>query len=218
MQPSAFFDLDGTLSNPQHGISACIAHALTELGRPVPPQNVLNDWIGPPLLDSFVGHLGSETLARNALALYRDRFASVGLFENEIYPGMLAMLQEVKAATRAMYVVTSKPGVFAERIVQHFDMAPFFDRVYGSELDGSLANKGELLAHVLRTERIDASGTVMIGDRRHDIIGAIENNIRSVGVLWGFGSRHELQSAGADSLCESVSDLPRHIAARSDDQ
>lgn len=215
MNPSAFFDLDGTLSNPQRGISACIAHALTGLGRPVPPQDVLDDWIGPPLFDSFVDHLGSKALARDALALYRDRFSTVGLFENEVYPGTLAMLQQVKATTRAMYVVTSKPGIFAARIVQHFDMAPYFDRVYGSELDGSMANKGELLAHVLSNERIDASAAVMIGDRRHDVIGAMENNIRSVGVLWGFGSRCELQSAGASALCESIGDLPRHIAGRS---
>ena len=217
MQPFVFFDLDGTLTNPQLGISACIAHALREMGLEIPTQDLLNEWIGPPLFDSFAEHLGSMSLARDAVALYRERFASVGLFENEVYPGILEMLQAAESVSSAMFVVTSKPRTFAERIIQHFGMAPFFRFVYGSELDGSLANKGELLAHVLRRESIDASSAVMIGDRRHDIAGARSNAIRSVGVLWGFGSRTELETAGADVVCDAIEDLPRHIRGSDQD-
>ena len=211
MQPFVFFDLDGTLTNPQRGISACIAHALREMGLPMPTQTSLNEWIGPPLFDSFADHLGSTSLAKDALALYRERFSTVGLFENEVYPGTLDMLQKAGSVSSAMFVVTSKPRTFAERIVRHFGMAPFFRFVYGSELDGTLADKSELLAHVLHRESIDPSSAIMIGDRRHDIAGARRNAIRSVGVLWGFGSRAELETAGADTVCDSIEDLLRHI-------
>lgn len=211
MRRISFFDLDGTLTDPQVGITTCIAQALRQLQHDVPTQEALNGWIGPPLFDSFRDYLGSEPLAHDALKHYRARFATVGLFENTMYPGIQTMLADVARAGSTMYVVTSKPRVFAERIVQHFGIASCFAAVYGSELDGRLTDKGELIAHAMHEESAEAEQVTMIGDRRHDIAGAKMNAVNSVGVLWGFGSREELRSAGADHLCARVADLPRQL-------
>ncbi len=208
MRQVAFFDLDGTLTDPKAGITCCIAYALDKMGKAVPSVKELEEWIGPPLFDSFHGHLGSKALAADALRLYRDRFSRVGMYENEIYADVESVLEKVSRNCDAMFVVTSKPRVFAEPIVQHFGIAPFFERVYGSELDGTLADKGELIAHVMRNESIRASRITMIGDRQHDIAGARANGVRSIGALWGYGSRHELEDAGADVICQSIVDLP----------
>lgn len=209
MPEIAFFDLDGTLTDPQVGITTCIVRALEGMGKVVPSQEELNDWIGPPLLDSFHDYLGSAALADDALQLYRHRFTRVGMFENEKYPDIDGALSSVARNCDALFVVTSKPRLFAERIIEHFEMASYFDGIYGSELDGSLTDKAELIKHVMREESIAAKYATMIGDRSHDIIGARSNAIRSVGVLWGYGSRQELQDAGADLICESVLELPK---------
>lgn len=211
MRRISFFDLDGTLTDPQLGITTCIAQALRELQRPVPPQAELEDWIGPPLYDSFRDYLGSESLAHDAVTRYRARFSTVGLYENTVYPGIKNMLNKVALAGNVLCIVTSKPRVFAEKIVQHFDIRSYFTAVYGSELDGRLSDKGELIAHAMREESADAGQVTMIGDRRHDIAGARKNAVRSVGVLWGFGSRAELEGAGADCICKSVAELPEQL-------
>ena len=214
MRNVAFFDLDGTLTDPKVGITTCIARALEKMGRVVPSQEELEGWIGPPLFDSFRTYLGSKALAGDALQLYRDRFSKVGMYENEVYADVESVLKDVSQNCESMFVVTSKPQVFAEPIIRHFGIASFFDRVYGSELDGALADKGELIAHVMREESIDASCVTMVGDRRHDIDGARANGVRSVGVLWGYGSRLELENAGADVICESIVDLPPLLQGR----
>lgn len=208
MRQIAFFDLDGTLTDPKTGISTCIARALEKMGKEVPSQESLEDWIGPPLFDSFHRYLGSKSLANEAVQLYRDRFSRVGMYENEIYAGVVDVLSDVAEYCSAMFVVTSKPQIFAEPIVEHFEISSFFDRTYGSDLDGTLADKGELIAHVLREESLAAAQATMIGDRRHDVAGARANAVRSIGVLWGYGSRRELEDAGADTICESIAELP----------
>lgn len=211
MRRKVFFDLDGTLTDPRVGIIACISSALEAMVIDVPTQRELDGWIGPPLFDSFFDFLGSRSLATEALERYRDRFSRVGMYENELYPAIDEMLAGLKAEIDAMFVVTSKPRVYAQAIVEHFRLEPYFDAVYGSELDGSLTDKSELIGHVLRSESIAAGDATMIGDRRHDILGARANSIRSVGVLWGYGTRQELEEAGAHSLCESVAELPQHL-------
>ncbi|RZM76709.1 HAD family hydrolase [Leptolyngbya iicbica LK] len=201
------FDLDGTLTNPYQGITACILDALQQLGQPLPDERTLTEWIGPPLQDSFVAVLGDEALASEAVRLYRDRFATVGLYENEVYEGIAAMLSEVARSPHMAWVCTSKPRVFAEKIVAHFQLAPFFHGVYGSELNGDRAHKADLIAHLLTTEGIAAKDAVMIGDRHHDINGAKHNGLRAIGVTWGFGTAHELTQAGADGLCHAPGEL-----------
>ena len=204
---TALFDLDGTLTDSRVGITTCIVRALEILGEPVPAEDALLRWIGPPLFDSFRAHLGSDDRAAEALSLYRERFADVGLFENSVYGGMPECLRDTLESCDRRFIVTSKPRVFAERIARHFELAGYFDGIYGSELDGSLTDKGDLIAHVLDRESIPARSAVMIGDRRHDVVGARRNRIRAIGVLWGFGSRSELEEAGADLICERVADL-----------
>ncbi len=210
---TALFDLDGTLTDPQTGITSCIAHALTRLGEPVPDMPALRDWIGAPLHRAFHEHLGSQSRADEALRHYRDRFSSIGLFENELFAGMTDALAAVRDRWDRLFVVTSKPRPFAEQIIEHFALTTYFDDVYGSELDGRFAEKTDLLAHVLERETIDAAGATMIGDRRYDILAAAAHGVRSIGVLWGFGDRAELESAGADAICSAVPELPGVLVA-----
>ena len=202
-------DLDGTLTYPREGITTCIQHALRSLGQSVPPKADLERYIGPPLQASLLELLGSESLAREALALYRERFGRTGLYENEIYPGIRECLDRISTEVDSMCVVTSKPTVYATRIVAHFKLDSYFRVVYGSELDGTRTDKVDLLAHVLDAEGLDPGDAIMIGDRRHDIDGARAHGVFSIGVLWGYGDRRELSDAGADALC----DQPGALAA-----
>ncbi|MEM9208100.1 MAG: HAD hydrolase-like protein [Pseudomonadota bacterium] len=202
------FDLDGTLTDPQVGITRCIAHALQQLREPVPEIAILKDWIGAPLHRTFQNYLGSSARADEALRLYRDRFKTAGMFENELFDGMHNALGAVRERADSLFVVTSKPRPFAEQIVQHFGLVDYFDGVYGSEFDGRFAEKPALLAHVVAREAFDVASAAMVGDRRYDICAAAAHGIRSVGVLWGFGERDELEAAGADALCDVVLELP----------
>ncbi len=209
-----FFDLDGTLTDPKEGITSCIKYALSKLGRPIPGMDVLEKWIGPPLHESFVDILGSPEAADRALGLYRERFGRVGMYENRLYARVKESLSQLCDHVESMYVVTSKPTVYAQKIIEHFDLAKFFRKVYGSNLDGSLTNKSDLIRFVLESESIESSAEIMIGDRHHDITGAKENGLRTVGVLWGYGSRQELEDAGADALCETPKVLHDCIVTR----
>lgn len=203
-----FFDLDGTLTNPREGIVACICHALTTLNIPIPAAAELDQWIGPPLEESFLALLQCPDRATQAVTLYRDRFANLGLFENHVYGGIPEMLAVLAGEADALWVTTAKPQVFAQKIVQHFQLAPFFAGIYGSEFDGTRAHKGDLLAYVLQAEAIDPRAVIMVGDRQHDMLGARQNGITAVGVTWGFGTEDELQAAGAIALCHTPADLP----------
>jgi phosphoglycolate phosphatase len=175
---------------------------------------VLATFIGPPLRATFAGLLGTSEPARveEAIALYRERFADVGLFENEVYPGVAAMLAGARETARALFVATSKPAVYAERIVAHFGIREVFDGVYGAELGGRFDDKAELIAHLLSREGVAPASAVMIGDRAADVAGARANGLRSVGVLWGYGSERELLDAGADALCPRTDDLGPVVA------
>ncbi len=205
------FDLDGTLTDPKEGIIGCIRYALEKLGAPQPDSDDDLTWcIGPPLLGSFEHLVGDK--APEALALYRERFGDVGLFENAVYPGIREVLEELAGQGRRLFVATSKPTVYAVRILEHFELHDFFEHIYGSELDGTRADKTELLAWVLAQSELQASSAVMIGDRRHDVIGARNNGIDAIGVLYGYGSSDELSEAGARVLCETPRDLPAQLA------
>lgn len=193
------FDLDGTLTDPFSGITKCISHALDMLGRQSPPKESLRWCIGPPLTNSFAKLLASDddTLAEKAVAFYRERFGSVGLFENEVYEGIPEVLEALLENGHTLYVATSKPAVYAVRIVDHFGLHRYFKAIYGSELDGTRSDKTSLISHILKSESIISSDTFMIGDREHDMIGAKANGICGFGVLWGYGTQNELETSGA---------------------
>ncbi|HEX8170036.1 MAG TPA: HAD hydrolase-like protein [Thermoanaerobaculia bacterium] len=201
------FDLDGTLTDPRRGITRCLAAALTAAGATVPPHNELLQFIGPPLLQVFLTLLGDPARASVAVTQFRECYGSGGLLENEPCPGIVPALQQLATMAPSLYVATSKPHVYATRILEHFNLAPLFRGVYGCELDGTRSDKSELLAHLLEREGLRGESIVMIGDRRHDIIAARANGAVSVGVTWGFGSAAELQEAGADAVVDTPDEL-----------
>lgn len=205
---NVLLDLDGTLTDPREGIVRCIRHALTGLGDPCPPDNELLRFIGPPLQSSFgaMFGVGSPKVAR-AIELYRERFATVGILENIVYPGIPAALRSLRQLGATLMVATSKPTTFAERIIDHFHLREDILVVFGSELDGTRSDKAELIAHILRTQSIAPATTCMVGDREHDIRGANANKVSAIGALWGYGSRQELLDAGAAGLCQRPEEL-----------
>ncbi len=206
LAPTALFDLDGTLTDPYPGISGSILYAIDRLGRPPVDEITLRAAIGPPLEASFAAMLGGDAvLAKEALAHYRERYAPIGLYENRVFDGIPEALAALKTAGVQLFVASSKPRVFCERIIEHFGLGSFFARVHGSELDGSRVNKADLIAYVLESESIDASRCVMIGDRRHDIEGARRNAIGAIGVAWGYGSAEEFAATPPDTI---VTDVP----------
>ena len=201
---NVLFDLDGTLTDPREGIIACFKHALHGLGYCPPPDSDLERYIGPPLQECFASLLPSESPEQidTAVDLYRQRFSTEGIFENEVYPGIHDALAELRTGGASIYIATSKPCVFAQRIVDHFGLRSYFQMIYGSELDGTRSNKSELIAHILAKESIPPRSTFMVGDRAHDVIGAKANGVFPVAALWGYGTREELNAAGATIFCE----------------
>jgi phosphoglycolate phosphatase len=206
-----FFDLDGTLTDPKPGITRSIQYALQKLDHPaIPTEDELTWCIGPPLRASFVRMIGDHAADR-AVALYRERFSDVGLYENGVYDGIGDVLTTLCTAGHRLFVATSKPHVFAERIIDHFGLRHHFERVFGSELDGTRVDKSHLLEYALREVSVDPARTLMIGDRSHDIIGAKNNGMKGIGVLYGYGSRNELLDAGAQHVCSSPAEILRCI-------
>jgi phosphoglycolate phosphatase len=205
-----YFDLDGTLTDPKPGITRSIQYALEKLGRAVPSEDELAWCIGPPLRSSLAKLLGGDDLAETALSLYRERFGDIGIFENQVYPGIEHTLAVLASSGRRLFVATSKPVVYAERIIDHFKLALYFERVFGSELDGRRSDKTELLGYALQTARVDPLQAIMIGDRSHDMIGARNNGMTALGVLYGYGSKEELLGAGAHHVCATPRALLDH--------
>lgn len=204
-----FFDLDGTLLDPRIGITLCVQYALKAFDIDKSNLDSLCKFIGPPLKESFMEFYGfDDNGAVQAVAKYRERYRDIGIFESEIYPGIDDLLQRLCAAGRRLVVATSKPTVFAKRLLEHFHIVQYFEFISGSELDNTRTNKGEVILYALQQMRInDTSNVLMIGDREHDIIGAKKAGIASVGVLYGYGSYHELKAAGADYIVEDIAGL-----------
>lgn len=190
------------------GITRSIQFALQSLKLEVPPAPELTWCIGPPLLDSL-RKLAGEQLASQALALYRERFSEQGLYENSLYEGIPELLAQLVADGCRLHVASSKPKVFVTRIIEHFELRPYFDEVFGAELDGTRGDKSELLSYALASTGADGATSAMVGDRRFDIEGAQSNGLFSVGVTWGYGSQTELQQAGANKLAHR----PAEVAA-----
>jgi len=205
------FDLDGTLTDSRPGIARCFQHALTELGRVPPPEAELSGFVGPPLAICFERLLGSSSppLIERAVAAYRERYEQSGMFENALYPDVRETLDALSAANHQLDVVTSKPAVYARRILRHFGIDGAFAGVYGPELTDRRFDKGLLIRAALQS--VSAGVPVMVGDRADDIAGARQNNLASIGVTWGYGSREELEAAGPDRIVESMAELLLHL-------
>lgn len=205
---NVLFDLDGTLTDPAEGITNSVAHALRRMELYVPPVSELYCYIGPPLAYGFTEFAGiPEERAADAVAYYREYFADRGIFENELYEGVPELLSGLKTAGCGVYLATSKPTVYAKRILEHFGIADHFDGAVGSELDGRRTDKAEVIAHLLELYRLPKENTVMVGDRSFDIIGASSAGIDAVGVSYGYGSREELTEAGASVIVGSPREL-----------
>lgn len=203
------FDLDGTLTDPGEGITNSVAYALEKFGISVSDKTTLYPFIGPPLIESFMRFYGfSHEQARQAVTFYREYFSDRGIFENIPYPGVAQVLKKLKDGGKTLIVATSKPEPFARRIVEHFGLSESFAFVAGAGFDETRSEKWDVIEYALDTMRIqDRSQAVMIGDRKHDIIGAKKTGLDSVGVLWGYGDREELATAGADHIVAHVHDL-----------
>ncbi|HEX2953378.1 MAG TPA: HAD family hydrolase [Bacillota bacterium] len=203
------FDLDGTLTDPKEGITKSVQFALAKLGIDEPDCDNLVKFIGPPLAHSFIEYYGfDEAKAKLAVEKYREYFAVTGIFENEVYPGIKTMLESLQKAGKSICLATSKPTVFAEKILEHFGLAEYFNAVAGSNLDGSRVRKSEVIQFVLESMKVgDRSKAVMIGDREHDIIGAREAGIDSIGVTFGYGRREELVGAKATAIADNPKEL-----------
>lgn len=205
-----FFDLDGTLTNSKEGIINSVLYALNKMK--IQEQNItsLNSFIGPPLKNSFKEKYAlSDQDANRAVEYYREYFSEKGLYENQLYDGIEKILIAMKQANMRLWVVTSKPKIYADKIISHFSLLDYFESVIGSNLDNTLTDKTELIAHMLDkiAQGLELKNCVMIGDRKHDIIGAKNNNIKSCGVLYGFGSKQEIMRAAPDYISETTSGL-----------
>ncbi len=212
MKEYLLFDLDGTLTDPKVGITTCVQYALKSFGIEEPDLDKLEPFIGPPLKDSFMQFYEmNEKDAEAAVEKYRERFKDVGLFENEVYEGIPQMLKTLKNKGMHLAVASSKPTVYVERILEHFEIREYFEAVVGSELDGRRVNKDEVVAEALKQlfgeKEIEYSKVYMIGDRKFDVEGARALGVESIGVSYGYGSLEELKEAGADYMVTSVSEL-----------
>lgn len=210
MYKTAFFDLDGTLTESGIGITRSVAYALRKFGIEETDQAKLDRFVGPPLIDSFMRFYGlSYEDAVQAVVYYREYYSVTGIFENRVYDGVVEMLQQLKAAGVQCILATSKPDGYANRILEHFALAEYFDFVAGATMDERRTKKEDVIAYAL--SQTCAENVVMIGDREHDILGGKKNGLDTIGVLYGYGSREELEAAGADFIAETALDLPKFI-------
>jgi phosphoglycolate phosphatase len=208
------FDLDGTLTDSSEGIVRSLVYTLECLDRPIPERlqaltqgestAELRHYIGPPIRQVFSELLESQDTAEieGAISIFRERFVPIGIYENQVYPGIVELLDGLKSRHQ-LFVATSKPQVFAQIVLDHFGLTPYFSAIYGTGLDGHLDRKSLLVQKLLVDQALDPADTWMIGDRHHDIDAAQFNQLRSIGVTYGYGSRAELESAGATAICEN---------------
>lgn len=213
MYKAVLFDLDGTVTDPGLGITNSVMYALNKFQIKVDDRTSLYKFIGPPLKESFKDFYGfSDEECSRAIVYYREYYADKGIFENVLYSGMAELLKQVKDSGRKVILATSKPEEFAIRILKHFQIDQYFDYIAGSNMDETRAKKAEVITYALNSCDItDLSSVVMVGDRKHDILGAREVGLDSIGVLYGYGDREELQSAGASYIAENVADITKFL-------
>lgn len=209
MYQTILFDLDGTITDSAPGIINSAAYALNKFGIAVEDRSSLRRFIGPPLQQSFMQFYGlSADEGKLGIKYYREYYTDKGIFENALYDGIPELLRELKAAGKRVLLATSKPEVFAVQILEHFGVAQHFDRIAGATLDEKRVEKPDVIAYALESAgTTDLTQTVMVGDRKHDILGAKQFGMDSIGVLYGYGDRAELQNAGATHIVDSVAAL-----------
>lgn len=204
------WDLDGTLTDPAVGITTAAQHALRRCGTEANDRRELTKFIGPPLMDAFREMYGyTEERAREACDYFREYYNVTGLYENSMYEGIDTLLDRLAAAGMNLYVATSKPSPIAQMVLEHFDLARRFLFIGTDTADHRRPTKAAVIEYVMRENGLGRDGTVMIGDRRHDIVGARTAGIDSIGVLYGYGSREELESHGATHVAATVKELER---------
>ncbi|MDO4322592.1 MAG: HAD family hydrolase [Lachnospiraceae bacterium] len=209
------FDLDGTLTDPGKGIRNSVAYALDKMGLPEQTESELNRFIGPPLQEGFQLWCGLEDFGVDqAVTYYREYYQRQGMFENTVYNGIRELLLCLREQGSILAVATSKPEIYARQILDHFQLSEYFHLIAGGNLDGTRCTKTEVIRYVLNTYRMDVGTAVMIGDRKQDILGAIANHLDSIGVLYGYGSREELDQAGAHILADSVGALAEYLKCK----
>lgn len=203
------FDLDGTLTDSAPGILNSVRHACGKLQLEIPDEATLHRFLGPPLPASFRDYLHlDEADTSRAVAAFREYYPDKGIFENEVYPGIPALLKDLKGAGRMVVMATSKPEVFARRIMEHFSLDGYFDAICGATIDETRTDKGDVIAYALQTAGItNLEKVVMVGDREHDVKGAARNGLPCIGAVYGYGSAAELTAAGAVALADTVEDL-----------
>ena len=216
-----FFDLDGTVTESAPGIINSVVYAIKKLGVRMPSEEELLKFVGPPLSDSFVKYCGVDpSKTKEAINSFREYFAERGIFENNVYPGIPELTATLKSLGVKQILATSKPQLFAERILTHFNLIANFDGVFGNSMDEKYTDKALLLRDIIAKEGIkgdDLKNCVMVGDRSSDISGAHKAGIRAIGVLYGYGDRPELEGAGADLIVETVRDLEKVLAETAQD-
>lgn len=207
------FDLDGTLTNPKEGITKCVQYALRSFGIERDCDELIS-FIGPPLKEQFMEYASlSEEEGIRAVEIYRERFAPIGIFENEIYEGILPMLEELKNQGKILAIATSKPTVFSEKIAEKYGIRPYLTCLAGSELDGRNTDKAAVIKIVMEKLGASKENTIMVGDREHDVIGAGKNGIECIGVSYGYAKDGELQQSGAVKIADSPYELLKILSA-----
>lgn len=208
MIKTILFDLDGTLTDPYIGITNSVIYSLKHYGIEVENRSSLKAFIGPPLTESFIKFYSfSEDKAKEAVEIYREYFSTKGLFENTVYDGIPELLKFLKDKGMSIALATSKPEVFAEQILKHFDLKKYFDCICGSELNHKRTDKHEVIEYTLNKLSENRENTVMIGDRLHDIIGGKKSQLITIGVTYGYGSIEELSEYGANYIANDVQSL-----------
>ena len=209
MYTTVLFDLDGTLTDPKVGIVNSVLYALEKIGIEELHVKELDSFIGPPIQQSFVERYNmSEGEVERAVFYFREYLKQRGLLENNVYVGISNLLKQLKDTGNRLFIATSKPTIFARQVIEHFQLTNYFEDIIGSNLDGTRIKKEEIIAHILQTnEGFKKEEMVMIGDRKHDIIGANHNGIASIGVLYGYGSKKELTEVGVTHIANDVEGL-----------
>ncbi len=216
MYQSILFDLDGTLIESGPGILNSLRYTLDRMGFPPLPDETLRKFVGPPLTESMMRFCGmTEEEAAKAIACYRTYYAKSGIYEAELYPGIAELLDALRASGKTLAVATSKPEPYARRILAHFGIAPYFSAVCGASMDEKHVGKAAIIGCALAQLGIpqeQKQSVLMVGDREHDVLGAKENGIACLGVLFGYGSRAELLGAGADGVVETAKEALEWIS------
>ena len=206
MKKTILFDLDGTLTDSGEGIINCVIYALEKFGLPIPERETLRYFVGPPLHESFVKQGVPADRAEEAVAIYRERYVPIGMFENTPYPGVRELLENLKKEGHTLFVASSKPEWMCADILKHFDLANYFDMICGATMDTSRTNKEAVIEYLIR-ENGKTDNMVMVGDTKFDVLGAKFHGIPCIGVSWGYGTVADMQAAGAKAIVHSMTEL-----------